>query len=1318
MEVRVSVEGDLAITEVDQMFFNGASQTVEGVYTFRVPIGASLTRFGVDREGVIVWGRVKEKMAAAAQYASHVYEGSKEDPALLEWDSPGVYRARLYPIAAGATRRVVVRYTQWLGRTGSRGERRLYTFPMAAEGAEETLPHIEFFGATFDLGRAGAKEVRTGMQGVIEKDKVVIRAHDLVPRADLAVELFDDGAKGSQAYLAPHTVDFELVAPTDRAEARKRAIEEASYLAIPIRASDIPKQEGGLDLVMVVDSSAGMDNASMVVTRAAVHALLSHLGEQDRALLVAGDTTLRPVVRGWDKLRPVTEAVRKDASIGLATLERGGATDLGAMIAQAAASLDPARRGVLIYIGDGKPTVGELALVDLKERLAKLPRPVRTFGLGVGQDADMSIIEGLVEAGFAERLDDAADAARTALRLLEEAERPAWLGVNVDLGPAVERLVPRELKTLIADESVIVVGRLTGDPPKTIRITTPAGDNTLAISPQRLADFGDLQARWSTGRLRQLLADGVGRAALVDLGVRGGIITPYTSLYVPTTQEMSSDELEQLRKNQRNLDKNPRGALLPTEPESKYAWLNSLLLAGCQSKSEKTATMEAAPLAEVAPGDIPETVKLEQQQDYAEKKAEEGSGRRKSSTFAARGPTDSSGETAKVSALSEKDRGGAPSPPPQAQPAPLSTTTAEAVAGSAIQTGSDNDDKTADSMLGIMNIGAGGGGKGEGIGQGFGSGHGRLGGSHQSQSGKVKMDVADATGPLPRPVIERIFRQNYGAFRMCYETGLQSNPNLRGRINLRFDIGADGSLSNIRDADTGFPDAGVVSCVLRACERLSFPASSGPVAATYTITFSPPEGLVKPSQPLNIHQFIVNLNLPHQVVPCAQGSKLPLADRVALWRERLGNARGEPQAVASVYHQAINQCEASAWPERSRLLSMMLDALPTVEKRVALWRLMQAQRSVADSLYRGILSRIRKTDEMRQLHQALGLRSVDPGLLEELMKKEPNPAARAVMLRDLRLQWPDDSTLSLALLHALEDANDDSAARVLGRQLRNRPDADAHVLTEVGELYLRLAKRSASKELASEDEAEARRAFGEIVEYSPDEPVARRRLGDLLRSHGWFAEAARQYETLARLAPDETGVFLLQASAAQGLGKLDEAVRWAEKASNDGAPGGDAQGLARTARSLAAVFLAWGRVQAAAENRNDEFELLRQRTMRLLSQDDRSENTARAVLVWSHPELHPTLWSNALGSMMPAPEGDMTLGLSQVILPRRDGMVLEIRIEKRDLTNIARLGAQALLTVIFQEGKADEKVVRVPVVFNPEGPAALRFRVDGMEVKP
>ena len=1327
MDVRVSIEGDLATTEVDQVFFNGASETVEGIYNFRTPMGSVLTRFGVDREGVLVWGRVKEKKAAAAQYASHVYKGSTEDPALLEWDAPGVYEARIYPIEAGATRRIVVRYTEWLNRTGERGERRLYTFPMAAEGSEESLPHIEFFNATFDLSLAGAKEVRTGMRGTLEKDKVVVRAHDLVPRADLAVELFDEGVTATRAYRAAHGIDELLIAPKERAEARERARNEPEYLLIPVRASDVPRLEGGLDLVIVVDTSAAMDDASLSIARSAVRALMSHLGEKDRALVWAGDAALRPVRQGWTELRPVNEAVRQDAAVGLATLRRGGATDLGAMLSRAAASLDPTRRGALVYIGDGRPTVGELALADLRERMAKLPRPVRTFGLGVGQDADMGIIEGLTKAGFAERLGDAATAARTALRVLEMTERPAWLGVQLDLGPNVERLVPRDLDTLVADESVLVVGRLTGEMPKSVRLTTPAGEKMLRVLPQRVTDNGDLQARWATGRLRQLLADGVGRAALVDLGVRTGIITPFTSLYVPTKGEMTPDELEELRRKQREGDEHDkRGAGVSGSNDTRFALADlPLLFAGC-SKLEQVASKASGADEEMPaeapppPPNTPAPVAVSPQTTEATDLPKAAAEKAKEAKKAKASPRKAGGKNEEVDELEA----------PWGKDDSLGNDPTSAKGN---MWGDSINDKTATGGgLGLSGIGEGGGGKGDvglgsvgtighgagtGTGQGFGSGHGRLGGSHRTRAPRVRMGATSVSGSLPPEVIQRIVRQNYGRFRLCYENGLTRNPNLEGRIAVRFVIGRDGSVSNVANAGSDLPDGSVVACVTRAYHGLTFPQpEGGVVTVTYPIMFSPGDSSSQPSPPTPKPSINVTVNigkLPHNLVPCDPGSVLPFAERVQLWRERLAKAGGSAHAVAQVYQAAIASCEAPTWRGRAKLQSMMLDALPTVAKRVQLWRMMQGQRAVADALYRGILVRVRKPAEMRELHQALGLKSVDLVLLEKLLDGTGDAAALVEKLRALRVEWPDDFTLALRLLEALEDAGDDDAARELGRSLRDRPDADAHLLTEVGELYLRLAKRAKSKEQAAQDEAEARRTFGEIVEFAPDEPIARRRLGDLLRAHGWFSEAARQYETLARLSPDDTSLLLLHASTAQGLGKLDEAVRWTEKVSSEGAPG---DGLARTARALAGVYLAWGRSRAKDMSK-EEIELLRKRTLRLLDQDDRAETSVRAVLLWSHPELHPTLWSNALGSMMPAPEGDVTLGISQVIMARRDGAMLEVRMEKRDAEHAARLGAQATLTVVFNEGRKDEKVVELPVAFTRGGPAALRFTIRGTEVQ-
>jgi pSer/pThr/pTyr-binding forkhead associated (FHA) protein len=158
--------------------------------------------------------------------------------------------------------------------------------------------------------------------------------------------------------------------------------------------------------------------------------------------------------------------------------------------------------------------------------------------------------------------------------------------------------------------------------------------------------------------------------------------------------------------------------------------------------------------------------------------------------------------------------------------------------------------------LGLSGIGEGGGGRGEGIGlgnigtlghgagtgtgQGFGSGHGRLGGSHKTRAPKVRMGQTTVSGRLPPEVIQRIVRQNYGRFRMCFEQGLVRNPNLEGRVSVRFVIGRDGSVSNVANGGSDLPDSQVISCVISAYYGLSFPQPEGGiVTVVYPIMFSP-----------------------------------------------------------------------------------------------------------------------------------------------------------------------------------------------------------------------------------------------------------------------------------------------------------------------------------------------------------------------------------------------------------------------------------------------------------------------------------------------
>jgi hypothetical protein len=157
--------------------------------------------------------------------------------------------------------------------------------------------------------------------------------------------------------------------------------------------------------------------------------------------------------------------------------------------------------------------------------------------------------------------------------------------------------------------------------------------------------------------------------------------------------------------------------------------------------------------------------------------------------------------------------------------------------------------------LGLAGPGNGGGGHGLGVGLGgigtcgtgncgaSGWGHGNHLGHGEHKPGAPHVTPAgttDVSGTLPAEVVQRIVRQNYGRFRMCYETGLRGNPNLSGRVTARFVIGREGAVANVANGGSDLPDSGVVSCVVQAFYGLSFPPpANGVVRVSYPIMFSP-----------------------------------------------------------------------------------------------------------------------------------------------------------------------------------------------------------------------------------------------------------------------------------------------------------------------------------------------------------------------------------------------------------------------------------------------------------------------------------------------
>src|ERR1051326_7646103 len=127
-QVSVRIDDQVAVTEVDQTFYNPHGVALEGTYLFPIPKGAQIDKFAMDIDGSPVEAELLD-----AEKARRIYEDivrKARDPALLEYAGQGLFKVRIFPLEAHREKRVQLKYTQLLKEDSGLVE---YTYPLNTE---------------------------------------------------------------------------------------------------------------------------------------------------------------------------------------------------------------------------------------------------------------------------------------------------------------------------------------------------------------------------------------------------------------------------------------------------------------------------------------------------------------------------------------------------------------------------------------------------------------------------------------------------------------------------------------------------------------------------------------------------------------------------------------------------------------------------------------------------------------------------------------------------------------------------------------------------------------------------------------------------------------------------------------------------------------------------------------------------------------------------------------------------------------------------------------------------------------------------------
>ncbi len=577
--VTVTIQDQVAVTHVDQVFVNPHPFQVEGTYVFPVPEGAVISDFAMWVDGQKLSGEM-----LPADRARQIYEDivrRQRDPALLEYIGRNTFRARIFPIPAGAEKRVEIEYTQVLNLDNGLVH---YVYPLNTERfSPQPIPkvsvHVEIHSheaikAVYSPSHAVGVERRGDYNASVGYED-----SDIHPDADF--ELYytvaqEDIGLNLLSYMGDEGGFFlMLLAPQVQVDTT---------------------QVVARDVVLVLDTSGSMRGDKLAQAKKALAFVLDHLNPEDRFNLVEFSTGVRHF-----STRLVGVGERDAARRWVNGLEAQGGTDINRAMLEALPYADSTRPTVIIFLTDGLPTEG---VVEVDKILSNIDRAitagVRIFAFGVGDDVNTLLLDRMSgdHRGASAYVRPGQSIDEQVSALYAKISTPLLSDIQVDFGGIqVQDTFPYPLPDLFAGTQIVMAGRYRQGGPATVTLRGTVNGR------EQVFKFEDVGFRTSGGEsfiprlwamrkvgylLNQIRLHGESPELVqevVNLAVRYGIMTPYTSFLVQEDKQVFS---ERGRQQEAERQYAVQATAAPAAPSGKAAVDESQAQRGLQESNTAT----------------------------------------------------------------------------------------------------------------------------------------------------------------------------------------------------------------------------------------------------------------------------------------------------------------------------------------------------------------------------------------------------------------------------------------------------------------------------------------------------------------------------------------------------------------------------------------------------------------------------------------------------------------------------------------------------------------------------------------------------------
>ena len=529
-KVNVRITDQVAVTSIEQEFYNPNPQRLEGTFLLPVPKGAHLGKFTLEIDGKPVAAEL-----LAADKARGIYEDivrKMKDPALLEYAGRDVYKVRIFPIEPHSQRRITLSYSQLLTSDAGLVS---YIYPLSAD--------------KFSARPIKSVSVKVELESRRPLKSIYSPSHHVEVRRQA-----NKATLGFEVTEARPDTDFQLFFTQEEGEfgvnllTHKSSSGEGHFLLLASPGADVKEKNiAPKDVVFVLDTSGSMAGAKLEQAKKALLFCVENLNAGDRFEILRFSTEVEPL---FDQLTDVSKPQRARAADFIKELKAIGGTAIDDALRQALA-LRPGkteRPFLVIFLTDGQPTVGLTDVDQIVAHVAQNGRGTRVFCFGIGTDVNTHLLDKITEEtkAFSQYVLPEEDIEVKVSNFVTKIKEPALMNVKITFpeGVRATQLYPAPLPDLFRGDQLVLVGRYSGKGSGKVVVegTVNGAPRKYSYDVTFAGEAGEhefIPRLWATRRVGYLLDEirlrGESkelRDEVTDLARKYGIVTPYTAYLI------------------------------------------------------------------------------------------------------------------------------------------------------------------------------------------------------------------------------------------------------------------------------------------------------------------------------------------------------------------------------------------------------------------------------------------------------------------------------------------------------------------------------------------------------------------------------------------------------------------------------------------------------------------------------------------------------------------------------------------------------------------------------------------------------------------